>query len=367
MSTVIVTDCKYRSSIAVIRALGRAGNDIVAVQTQADIEFAPPAFSSRYVKESRYIDGSCRDEEYLSRLLDLVSEYDRPVIFPVGAVTTSVLASHRDEFSGLCDFLVSDADTLALLNDKEQVAARCREIGIRIPETFENAPDRYPVIVKPRFGEGLGIKAADRYYIAHNYQQFLKIRTKVEALDPHPIVQERVKGGGFGASLLLDREGRLIDAICHRRIREYPVTGGPSTCCESFYDEDLIKTAYLLLKSFGFTGMAMVEFKGIYLLEVNPRVWGSFPLTDICGSHFSENYVRAARGETVAYSPGNFRSGVRMRFILNDMYASLAYLKAGKLAKFAGGIKDFFSAEEALRSSDDPQPYKAYITTAHRR
>jgi predicted ATP-grasp superfamily ATP-dependent carboligase len=300
--------------------------------------------------------------------LDFVcSQEERPVLFPVGAVTTSILAAQREAFSEVCDFLVTDGDTLAALNDKELVAQRCREIGIRVPVSYTTAPEKYPVIIKPRFGEGLGIKAADRYFIAHNYQQFLRIRTKVEAIDPHPIVQEMVSGSGFGACLLFDRDGRLIDALCHRRIREYPVTGGPSTCCESFYDEELIQHAYQLLKSYNFTGMAMVEFKGVCLLEVNPRVWGSFPLTDICESRYVENYVRAARGETVAYSPGNFKSGVRMRFQLNDLYASLAYLKAGRLGSFAGGIRDHFKAAEALQSEEDPMPYKAYLRTAHRR
>ncbi len=367
MSTVIITDCKYRSSIAAIRSLGRAGHSVVAVQAERDADFAPPAFSSRYCSETRFIEGSVRDENYPERLLDLIREYDHPVVFPVGAVTTRVLSERRDEFVQYCDMLVTDSDTLAALNDKEQVMQRAASIGIRVPESFVNTPDRYPVIIKPRFGEGLGIKAAERYYIAHNFQQYLRIRTKVEAIDPHPLVQEMVKGGGFGASLLLDGEGRLIDALCHRRIREYPVTGGPSTCCESFYDEELIQRAYSLLKDFGFTGMAMVEFKGLCLLEVNPRVWGSFPLTDVCGSHYAENYVRAARGETVAYSPGNFRTGVRMRFIMNDLYASAAYFKAGRFPSFFGGLRDFFTTQEALKSADDPEPYRAYMKTVLKR
>ena len=52
--------------------------------------------------------------------------------------------------------------------------------------------------------------------------------------DPSPIVQEKVEGPGEGVNLLLDQSSRLVCAFCHRRLREYPVTGGPSTCCVSF-------------------------------------------------------------------------------------------------------------------------------------
>ena len=48
--------------------------------------------------------------------------------------------------------------------------------------------------------------------------------------------------------------------------------------------------------------MAMVEFKGDCLLEVNPRVWGSFPMTEAAQSPFTAHYARAAAGERVAYA-----------------------------------------------------------------
>lgn len=58
----------------------------------------------------------------------------------------------------------------------------------------------------------------------------------------------------------------------------------------------MIRQAYQLLASFGFVGMAMVEFKGGRVLEVNPRVWGSFPMSTCCGSPFTALYARAAQG-----------------------------------------------------------------------
>ena len=161
--------------------------------------------------------------------------------------------------------------------------------------------------------------------------------------------------------MLLDSDSKLICALCHRRIREYPVSGGPSTCCESFYDEAMIEQAYQLLHSFGFVGFAMVEFKGSCILEVNPRVWGSFPMTEATDSPLVAQYARAASGQAVQYTPKDYKVGVRMRFLLNDTVAILHYLKAGQIGTALRGMGDVFTAKEALHCKGDNQVFRAYL------
>ena len=87
MPTAVVTDGKYRSSIAAVRALGRAGYRVVVTQTRKDTGKEPAVFSSRYAAETCWIEGSASDEEYPRRLMAVLEEYDRPVLFCVGAQT----------------------------------------------------------------------------------------------------------------------------------------------------------------------------------------------------------------------------------------------------------------------------------------
>ena len=197
--------------------------------------------------------------------------------------------------------------------------------------------------------------------MARSREEYERCLAAMERWDPAPLVQEKVEGDGAGASLLLDRDSRLIGAICHRRIREYPASGGPSTCCESFYDEAMIDTAARLLQSFRFTGLAMVEFKGPCVLEVNPRIWGSFPLTDCAKSPLAVRYAQAAAGGEVVYAPGDYETGVRMRFTLNDAAACLDYLRHGRPGMLLGGAVDLFRAREALAAKDDPAPLRRYL------
>ena len=361
MGTVVITDGKYRATIAAARALGRAGFRVVATQTRGDSPLTPPVFTSRFVSESRWIDGAVSDGDYPGRLLALLEEYDHPALLCGGAVTLNAVAALREPFAAVCDFLIASPAVLDQLNDKETVHRRCLELGIPVPRQYAGTPDTYPVVIKPHCGEKFGLKAKDRYAVANNQAEYEAYLAAMGRYDPAPLVQEKVTGDGAGASLLLDRDSNLIGAICHRRIREYPASGGPSTCCESFYDEAMVDAAYKLLKSFCFTGLAMVEFKGPYVLEVNPRIWGSFPMTDRAGSPLAVNYARAAAGETVGYTPRDYETGVRMRFTLNDAAAALDYLRRGKPGMFFGGVADLFRAKEALAARDDPAPLRRYF------
>ena len=222
-------------------------------------------------------------------------------------------------------------------------------------------PDRFPVVIKPHCGEKAGLKAKDRYQIARDPGEYARQYAAMGRYDPSPIVQEKVEGPGEGVNLLLDQSSRLVCAFCHRRLREYPVTGGPSTCCVSFYEETMIRQAYQLLASFGFVGMAMVEFKGGRVLEVNPRVWGSFPMSTCCGSPFTALYARAAQGETLSYTPEDYQVGVKMRYLFHDGAATLGYLRQGDWRRALAGVADFFRTPEALYRKDDKGAYRAYL------
>lgn len=361
MNTVVITDGKYRSSIAAARMLGREGFRVVVTQTREDMALEPPVFCSRYTAESRWLEGSADSPDYPDLLYALLEEYNHPVLFCTGAATLNAVARRRERFLEVCDFLISPPETLDALNDKETVHRRCEELGIPVPRQYGGTPERYPVVVKPHCGEKFGLKAKDRYIVANNAEEYAAALSVMSKYDPCPIVQERVEGIGAGASLLLDRDSRLISALCHRRIREYPASGGPSTCCESFYSKDLIDRAFRLLSSFGFVGMAMVEFKGEHVLEVNPRVWGSFPMTERAESPLACRYARAAAGERLEYLPQDYRAGARMRFTLNDGAAMLDYLRHGKPGPFFQGAADWFRAKEALSAADDPAPFRRYL------
>lgn len=376
---VIITDAKYRASLAAVRSLAACGYEVIITQTKAEAGANIPSFSSCFVKRTVLFDCSVENEEaYMTALENLVKEYDNPVIFPIGAKTLGYLSKRRESFAKICSFVCPCEKALERANDKSAVAALAAELGINVPHTYINGENpnenEFPVIVKPKCGEKFGLTASERYIIANNQEEYICAYKKMETYGGDPVVQEKISGVGVGVSLLMI-DGRAVSAICHRRIREYQSSGGPSACCESFFDEALVAKSEKLLAGMSFCGMAMVEYKvktasdGIihaenaYILEVNPRIWGSFPLTYAAGASFAEDYVLTAKGTPPEHPLSNYKTGVRMNFILSDLAAVADLIRHRRISEGIGGIRDILSgrAVEAIRSKADPKPFRNYL------
>lgn len=374
MKTVVITDGKYRSALAAARDLGRAGYRVVVTQTRGDSPKEPPVFLSKFA-EGRWIEGAVSDPEYPERLLALLEglkaeggeDAPKPVLLCVGAGSLQTVAANRAAFEPAADFLLADPEALDALNDKQTVHARAMALDLPVPREFEGEPETWPVVIKPHCGEKQGLKAAERYAVARDAAEFQAKYEKMKAYDPKPIVQERIEGAGSGVSLLLGRDSELLGAICHRRLREYPMSGGPSTCCVTTFDPARIEQAHALLRSFGFVGFAMVEYKGDCILEVNPRIWGSFPLTVFAGSSLCRSYALAAAGEAVDCEAADYAVGRKMRFCWNDLAASADLLRHGKLGAGLRGLLDFFRVREALKDREDMDAYRAYLKSYWKR
>lgn len=372
---VLVTDTRYRASLAAVQSLGRAGYPVAALHTQGD-GGAPAAFASKYVKKRVILPCSAKDADYLELLAQvcgsLGEEYGAaPVVFPVGAATLAQLAEHREALERHARFLVSPPEVLEAANDKRRVGELARSLGVPAPKEYPcpggALPEAFPVVVKPRCGEKFGLHAEERYRKAYDPAGFRAAWEAMARYDPQPVVQELLTGEAVGVSLVMDEKSRPVSALCHRRVREYPTQGGPSSCCESVWDGDLVQHAVKLLQGLGFVGLAMVEFKGGKLLEINPRVWGSFPLTYKCGAPLARDYVRASLGEELPLIQGpRYRTGVRMQFVLNDGLACLGYLRQGQPGRGLRGLVDLLNprVKDGVFSCDDPRPFFRYLKNA---
>ena len=88
----------------------------------------------------------------------------------------------------------------------------------------------------------------------------------------------------------MDR-GRPLAEFAHRRIHEYPGAGA-STMAESLDSLMVSRLGRMIMSRLGWTGLAMVEFRGadpaegLKLLEVNPKLWGSMDLALASGVDF---------------------------------------------------------------------------------
>jgi predicted ATP-grasp superfamily ATP-dependent carboligase len=365
--TVIITDTQYRAAAAIARELGRAGFRVLAAYDGGDI---PVSARSRYVSERIKLDARA----YADELLALAAR-ENAVIFPAGARSTEIMASRRDEFSRFT--LVSDAETLRRANDKKQTAALARSLGIRTPREFDisdlDAVSSYPAVIKYVNGESIGIAAENRYAVARNRAE---LDAAARKMVPHPyFVSEYMSGAGYGVSVLLDKKHRAVRVFCHERLREYPLIGGPSVKCRSVWNENMARDAVKLLRALDFEGIAMVEFKGTpedyAVLEINPRVWGSYPLSHLAGAGFASAFVRAALGEQLPEpSSAEYNTATQMQYFISGARWAAASARESKspasFLRYAADVLDP-RVKHGLWSWRDPLPGACYFIGLARR
>jgi predicted ATP-grasp superfamily ATP-dependent carboligase len=331
---VLVTDGANRVALAVVRALGRAGAEVAVVEQERYAVKTPAAFRSRHVSRRDVVPNLGDDGALVDALVDRSAGYD--VLLPVGTNVVLKVAAHRDRFQVRVP--IPPLMTLRRANDKSAMLALARKAGVPTPVTYAPEDDeeldavaarvRLPAVVKLRDDAGTALEPGQRYAICRSVDDIRAAYRRLHAIKPFPLIQEKVEGPGYGVGVLAE-EGRVLASFAHRRIREYPVTGGPSTICVSVDDPRLTEYAAVLIRELGWTGVAMVEFKkddDYRLMEVNPRFWGSLPLATRAGLNFPHLLCRLAMGEEVGAAP-RIKEGVRLRFLPLDAAAALSALR----------------------------------------
>jgi predicted ATP-grasp superfamily ATP-dependent carboligase len=342
VATVLVSDGEQRAALAVVRSLGRAGHTVYVCSAAG----RSLAGASRHCRdEARTGDPLRSPEEFAAQVRLLVERWGVEVLLPISEASLLALLPARHS---LGDALLPfpGEEEFARICDKALLMEVARELGIGIPAQLrleapaaaerldDGALPRFPLVLKPArsviAAEGARVKTT----VVH-----LADRAELDAAlaslpsTAYPVLlQERIEGPGVGVFLLL-WEGELLASFSHRRVREKPPSGGVSVYRESVApDPGLLARSRALLDAFGWTGVAMVEYKvdsrtGIpYLMEVNGRFWGSLQLAVDAGVDFPALLLAAALGERPS-AVHNYRAGVRSRWWWGDVDHLLARLR----------------------------------------
>jgi len=371
--SVLVTASDSPKALSVIRSLGKTG---IAVTAAADIESSIGA-ASKYCRGTFCYPSPRRFPlEYCRTLSVFLSKHPHDVLMPVHSEDTYLIAKYKESLSKHTTIPFHTYEAICEVNDKSRLMQVAQELEIPCPRTFivKNLSDlrkisnvaKYPLVIKIRNSSGSqGVDYASS--LEELISKFLGIIKKYGLMETdYPIIQEYVKGEGYGVSMLFNN-GDLRAKCTHRRLREYPITGGPSTLRESVNHPAMEKIARDLLGHYQWHGLAMVEFKlrdfdkKPVLIEVNPRMWGSINQSILAGVDFPNLlYKMALEGDVKPVF--NHATGVFSRNILSDIVAMGSYLLQ------TGGIKNIGIAgisplNDDIISADDPLPFFRFLKT----
>ena len=291
---VLVLDGTSRAAIEVVQSLGKRGLE-VHVAARADC----PAFHSRWAAETIAQPSTANPREFAEWLRALGTDYS--LIVPSTGYSLHHLA-HLPESDPLraCAVLPGP-EALQVALDKSRTVDIAARLGISVPPSVTHTDGDailkgpLPRVLKPvgsvvetrdDLGEVFPILARD----AEAGQEALR-----RLLQHGPVLeQELVPGVGVGIECLY-AQGKLVWYFAHERLHEG--TGG-GLGSGSFYRRSitppapLLQAATALLDHLRWHGVAMVEFKyepasgRFWLMEINPRLWGSIALAVDAGVNF---------------------------------------------------------------------------------
>lgn len=301
---VLVTDADCKHSIALARYIKRDLQNVYLI--------GHALRSIRFAKYYRCFDDFVTHEPLETTLL--TRQFDQ--VIPVGGLSTLTVSRVLPGAA-----VLSNVDQLNLCYDKRLTIELADRLSVPVPVTFSISDPRqlslekipFPCIVKPDL-EAVSAKSV-RYCSDPRQLKKLVALTLQELKNDRAgvLVQEVIKGPGHGFFALMDH-GKPLRVFMHKRVREYPPSGGPSTAAAAYYSPRLEELGTRLLSHIGWNGVAMVEFKfdelrqDFVLLEINGKFWGSLELALYAGVNFGADLIRHFRNEQLQHQSEYRRS-----------------------------------------------------------
>ncbi len=359
---ILVTNGAYKHTLALVRSLGAAGHEVGVVAHR----WAAVSFFSRHCKR-RHVVKANEKGVFVDKILEILQKERYDVLLPIGLPTVVWLAERADDIKQWTKMPLADVEKIKLFENKQAtydlsvalniptplsffpkdradadicaakltppiVVKHCKKSGfdwLKYANTKEEAVNFYLQMLDLEANSELKIKNLE-LKIDENAQNTegpvfelkntLPLQTSNAKLQTNILFQEYLSGGGFGVFGLYEC-GVFKQGFAHKRIREFPVSGGASCCAESMGNEQLTQYGRRILEAVNWHGVAMVEFKmdgngQPRLLEVNPKLWGSFDLSVAAGVPFSEKWVQLALNQPIS-DHQDYQKGVQFSWLFD--------------------------------------------------
>jgi len=376
--SALITTANSPKALVSTRSLGKKDVEV----STADKQRYALSSLSRYSKHF-YLYPSPKNApiKFIRSLTSLVKKYKHDVLIPVHSEDTYLIAKYKSRLDPFIKVPLHDHPTIMAVNNKGSLIQVADDLGIPVPHThfvedlnaLHQIVDKieFPAVIKLReTSSSIGLS-----YVYSKEELISKYKETVSKfkLSPpdYPLIQEYVEGDGYGVSLLFN-QGDLRAKFTHKRLREYPISGGPSSCRISVKHSKMEYLAIKLLKNFNWHGVAMVEFKmgrdnKPILMEVNPRFWGSLNQAVQSGVDFPNIlYTMALDGDVKPVL--DYKVGIKTKNILIDYVAilrSIQELNNNNNNNNSKLLREFVQLpfNDDVLSLKDPLPILGFIRT----
>jgi len=285
----IVVSANFRKAYPVVRSLSNIGFRVIG----AFYSWRSNVFSRFVHKRFKITNPYINQYKYILDLVRLVKLMDPKVIVPIGFIDNVVISKYRNIFPKNLTIPIPPYKTLAKVSNKLELPNLCKTLNIRCPKTLKfNLKNEnktrgtlYPYVIK-----GVYDSSKPTYV-------FTSLSKEIMFSERHALIQEFIPGFGVGY-FVLAANGEPILEFCHRRVVEVRPSGGASVVACRYFDPRAYVYGRRIVKFLKWTGILMVEFRKhletgeLYLMEINPKFWGSLELPVSLGYDFPATLVK---------------------------------------------------------------------------
>lgn len=323
--SVIVTNAKNRIAYGIVKSLGEKGIDVFT----ADFTPLSMSFSSRFSKGHFLYPSPFKEQKaFIDAIIANINRLGATILIPVFE-ETFLLSKHKEIVSRYAHMAIPDYEQILMAHNKDRWLCLAQRLNIPVPQTASAVEMKngnpctfnFPVLVKPNQGGGAwGIVQADNQ---QELDGILNQETHVGKPWERFFVQEKIAGSVYCVAMVMNK-GELKGHVVYRQLRDYPFSGGQATLRVSVDHPEAVEYLERLLRELKWHGVCQADFlveekTGTpYLIDINPRFWGSLTQAIASGVDFPYLLYRIARDGDVEAIP-SFKPGVMTRWIWGDL------------------------------------------------
>ncbi|PKN42156.1 MAG: hypothetical protein CVU60_08020 [Deltaproteobacteria bacterium HGW-Deltaproteobacteria-18] len=308
MGRALITSASTRVAYCICKNLSSHG--IQAVMADSDplaMSFWSRHAAGRHVYASPFLD----EARFVEDLLRIIDRESIDVLVPV-LEETYFVARHRAVLAPHVRIFMSEYEKLISLHDKRSLKSIADRLGVRMPMTVEledalalGLPSdfHFPAVLKPKQGGGgwSVMEVADMPVLRVLAEQ-------PELLPDRYLVQEKIHGPIAGVAMLY-KDGRLVASDSYWTVQTYPHPYGQPTVRVSRDFPAATAALKTILDDLRWTGPCQADFlhdevrNESFLIDVNPRFWGSVGQSIARGIDFPYYYYKCAMDENDFSAP----------------------------------------------------------------
>ena len=299
--SILILDGDHKNALAIVRNLGKTKQYEIDVVSSSK---ASICLFSKYTCQKHIIcSPKQKPDEYLNSIIEIIKEKNYLSIIPVSYISYQLCAKNKEEILKHSHITLTSSSNIELASSKIETYKLAEKTGVPYPHIFEldkvdeieTIETTYPCVIKApiELGKNMVDYAYSKKDLIYKYK---KMCANYNFNGHLPIVQKYISGEGAGFFAFY-KNGECKNYFMHKRIREYPPSGGCSVVAEAYYNEQILKDGKKLLDKLKWEGVAMVEFKkdnetGVFnLMEINAKFWGSLDLALVCGANFPQMLI----------------------------------------------------------------------------